>query len=124
MEVSIVPLDRVLSRFTASPCPTTESLPVIEQSNLEGVENFAFTSNETFVALKFDNVTHTDGIDLEDKVRWLTSYNFTLAEIKGQKPLWSLEAKLGFDFLTAASLGIIFYFLHNSFSIIIINNKQ
>ena len=31
--------------------------------------------------LKFDNVTHTNGIDLEVKVRWLTSY-FTLAEIK------------------------------------------
>jgi hypothetical protein len=40
-------------------------------------------------------------------VRWITSYNITIDDVKDRGSYWKLEASLGFDFLTSGSLGLV-----------------
>ena len=97
MEVAISPVSRVQTQVANYQCPQTESLPSIDADQLLDVENFSFSSAETFVALNTNDT----------KVRWLTSFNFTLSEIKGKSNTWTVEAGVGIDFLTGGSLGVL-----------------
>ncbi len=69
------------------------------------VESYTFPTSPTpFVEFNdFNNGTNDD----PDAVRWLANYNFTLSSVKGKAALWKFVARIGFDFITAGTLGVV-----------------
>eukprot|EP01116_Phalansterium_solitarium_P020047 TRINITY_DN57_c0_g1_i6.p1 TRINITY_DN57_c0_g1~~TRINITY_DN57_c0_g1_i6.p1 ORF type:complete len:3361 (+),score=947.88 TRINITY_DN57_c0_g1_i6:1118-11200(+) len=96
MELAIVPVSLLQQRTLSLPC-TGELLP---SPNIVMQSHYNYNSDADG---RFYNVlsSYSGG-----PVRWVTSYNFT-TNATGGASFWSLEAILGFDFVSGGSLGLL-----------------
>jgi hypothetical protein len=75
---------------------------MISSDSLQDIESFNYSSSSLFAANPPNPNASTPS-----SIRFLAGYNFTLSIVKGYAALWEIEAVVGFDFISAGSIGVV-----------------
>lgn len=104
LEFAIAPLTSAQTRVSHFSCPSQETIPQIDFSNLTP-SGFSYDSTNASSSTVF-NVQGISSSNIR-LVRWLQSYNLTIPDTDQINSVWSFEAGLSTEFLSGGSIGLV-----------------